>query len=113
MKKYLFVFFTLSFASAEVLLFTKNNPLSKTIDVVKSPKKVVADAHYNPALNFYLDKPVNKFAANQIDSRNTLTPGTIILSCLIRFNQLDSLDFKLLAREQDIFEGRETLIFLK
>ena len=72
-------------------LIYKNNPLSKTIDVVKSPKKVVADAHYNPALNFYLDKPVNKFAANQ----------------------LDSLDFKLLAREQDIFEGRETLIFLK
>lgn len=91
----------------------RNNPVTKTIDIVKSGKMIVAFGHYNPAFNFYLNNTVKKLEATQIDSLNTLPQGTIILTCSTHFHELESLHLNLLAREHDIFEGRETLIFSK
>lgn len=91
----------------------KNNPVSKTINIVKSANSVMSYGHYNSAFNFYLDKPIKRFRPNQIDSLKTLPAGTVVLTCSTHFKEIDSLHFTLLAREHDVFEGRETLVFLK
>ena len=91
----------------------KNNPVSKTLSVVRSAPRVVSYRHYNAGYNFYLDGPIKRFQANEIDSIKLLMPGTVIITSAALLKELDAIPLRTIAWQHDIFEDRETVILSK
>jgi 4-amino-4-deoxy-L-arabinose transferase-like glycosyltransferase len=91
-------------------LVYQNNPVSKTLPLVKKASTVLAYRHYNAGYNFYLDKPIQKLDASEIDSLSRALPGTIVITSFALLKELNLPDLKTIAVEHDIFERRETVI---
>lgn len=108
----MFIYFAFNVLVLQVIYprLYRNNPVSKTLDIVASAPKVVAFGHYNPAFNFYLAALVEKTSANEIELLTRTIPGTVVLTSSSQLQQLDSLHLKIIAREHDLFEDRETFI---
>jgi len=110
---------TISFVFNTLMLFVvypyvyKNNPVAKTLPLLKSAPRVIAYKHYNAGFNFYLDKPIKRFGTAEIDSIKMSLPGTMIITTSALLNELDSLRLKTIAWQHDIFERRETVILTK
>lgn len=105
-----FLVFNLVMFNMAYPLVYANNPVAKTLSKVRSASAVAAYQHYNPAYNFYLEKAVPKLSKKQIDSVARYAPETIILTSSSDAKELDYLKLNLVAKEHDIFEGRETII---
>jgi 4-amino-4-deoxy-L-arabinose transferase-like glycosyltransferase len=87
-----------------------NNPVAKTLPLLQKASTVVAYRHYNAGYNFYLDKPIQKLEANQIDSLLDAEPGTVVITSAALLKELDRPKLKTVAFEHDIFERRETVL---
>jgi len=110
---------TISFVFNTLMLFIvypsvyNNNPVAKTLAVLKTAPRVISYKHYNAGYNFYLDRPIARFNGNEIDSIKLSEPGTIIITTSALLNELDSLHLKKIAWQHDIFERRETVLLAK
>ena len=110
---------TISFVFNTLMLFVvyplvyNNNPVAKTLPIIKTAPRVIAYKHYNAGYNFYLNQPITRFDGNQIDSIKMSLPGTLIITSSDLAKELDSLHLKTVAWQHDIFERRETVILTK
>ncbi|HUS00380.1 MAG TPA: glycosyltransferase family 39 protein [Chitinophagaceae bacterium] len=92
----------------------KQNPVSKTIAIVKQAPLVISYKTYNPGYNFYLNADIKKY--DSVDSINFLLEqdlGAIVIS---RKEYLDSLkrsDLEVVAEHRDLFELPTTIILKK
>ncbi len=87
------------------------NPVAKTIDLVKNSSYVYAYQIYNPGYNFYLTKIIQKF--NSVDSlKQALSnhPDAIVISRMDFLDSLNMLDLKIIASHHDLFELPTTII---
>ena len=89
----------------------KQNPVSKTIDIIKSLPTILSYKTYNPGYNFYLNRNVKKY--DSIDSLNIQlqqNPGAIVISRKEFLDSLQKIDLQVIAQHRDIFELPTTII---
>jgi len=91
----------------------RNNPVSKTLPIIKNAPTVVAYRHANAGYNFYLDKPIRRLDAEEIDSLCKAVPGTIVITSAALLKELYKLPLKTVAIEHDNFERRETVLLTR
>lgn len=87
-----------------------NNPVSNTLPIVKNASTVVAYRHSNAGYNFYLDKPIRRLDAHEIDSLCKTEPGTVVITTAELLKELNQLSLRTIAIEHDNFERRETVL---
>ena len=87
-----------------------NNPVSKTLPIVKNASTVVAYRHANAGYNFYLNTPIRRLDADEIDSLCKAVPGTVVITSTELLKELDKLPLRTIAIEHDNFERRETVL---
>ena len=87
------------------------NPVSKTIDLVKQENNVYAYNIFNPGYRFYLDKNIPR-AFNKSTIKHWLdsTSNAIIITRTDYLDSLQGLPLKEIARHHDIFELPTTVI---
>lgn len=89
----------------------RQNPMSKTIDVVKKAPRVIAYRSYNPAYNFYLNQQVYLYPTlDSIKLALKEHPDAIIISRKEYLDSLNTLDVKVIATHHDVFELPTTII---
>ncbi len=89
----------------------KQNPVSKTIDIVKHSPTVISYKTYNPGYNFYLDENIKKY--DSIDSLSIYlqqNPGATIISRKQFLSSLQTIGLDVVAEHHDIFELPTTII---
>jgi 4-amino-4-deoxy-L-arabinose transferase-like glycosyltransferase len=90
----------------------RHNPVTKTLHLLPQDEQVYAYKIYNPAYNFYLNKPVKVLDDPlQVKQLITTNPKAIVISRENHLPELDSLPVKLLAKERDLFETATTVLF--
>jgi uncharacterized membrane protein len=89
----------------------KQNPMSKTIDMVKQYDKVVSYQIFHPSYTYYLPERVTVFKS--IDSLKIfmLSNKAIVLSRKDFANELKSIGLKEKAAVHDLFEGNTTVLY--
>lgn len=89
----------------------QHNPVTKTLHLLHKDEQVYAYKIYNPAYNFYLNKPIqmldNAAQVNEVIHRQ---PHAVIISRENHLPELDGVPFKLLAKERDLFETATTVL---
>ncbi|MBA3673498.1 MAG: glycosyltransferase family 39 protein [Chitinophagaceae bacterium] len=83
----------------------KQNPVSKTIDLIKQSTHIFSYKIYNPGYNFYLEKNIKKY--DFVDSLNVQlqqNPDAIIISRKEFLDSLQLLNLDVIAEHHDIFE---------
>ena len=89
----------------------KNNPVTKTLPLLHANEQVYSYKIYNPAFNFYLNKPIQVLDdAAAVTRILTNNPQAIIISRESLLPELQSLPYKLLAKERDLFETATTVL---
>ncbi|HEY8897269.1 MAG TPA: glycosyltransferase family 39 protein [Niastella sp.] len=89
----------------------QHNPVTKTLHLLRKDEQVYAYRIYNPAFNFYLNKPIRVLHdPQQVKQVVTTQPNAIIISRENHLQELDSLPVKLLAKERDLFETATTVL---
>ena len=89
----------------------KQNPVAKTIDIVKQAPAVFAYKIYNPGYNFYLDKNVKRYQS--LDSLNTQmkqNPAAVVISRKEFADSLQLLNLDVISEHHDLFELPTTVI---
>ncbi len=89
----------------------KQNPVAKTIEMVRHSSSVISYQTYNPGYNFYLNYNIKKY--DSVDSVNFLlqqAPDAIIISRKEFIDSLKRLDMDVIAEHRDIFELPTTII---
>ena len=89
----------------------KQNPVAKTIDIVKNAPAVLSYKIYNPGYNFYLNGNIKKYES--IDSLNIQlqqNPGAIVISRKEFFDSLQTIGVDIIVEHRDIFELPTTII---
>jgi 4-amino-4-deoxy-L-arabinose transferase-like glycosyltransferase len=89
----------------------KQNPVTKTIEIVKNAPAILSYKIYNPGYNFYLSGNIKKF--DSIDSLNIQlqkVPGTIVISRKEFLDSLQTIGLDTIAEHRDIFELPTTII---
>ena len=92
----------------------KQNPVAKTIDMIKQAPVVIAYKTYNPGYNFYLNSDIKKYES--VDSINLLLekdPGAIVITRKVFTDSLKRLDLEIIAEHRDLFELPTTVILRK
>lgn len=87
------------------------NPVAKTIEVIRQSPAVISYQTYNPGYNFYMNTNIKKY--DSVDSVNLFlqqNPGAIIISRKEFLDSLKRSDSKLIAEHRDIFELPTTII---
>ena len=112
----LFVFYTifhLVFFNCLYPVIFKQNPMSKTIDIVKKYDKVVAYQIFHPSYTFYLPERVEVF--KNLDSLKTYLQNNqaAVISRKIYSDEMKSIGLEEKASMHDLFEGNTTVIFVK
>ncbi|OQP58212.1 hypothetical protein A3860_07765 [Niastella vici] len=89
----------------------QHNPVTKTLHLLNRDEQVYSYQIYNPAYNFYLNKPV-KVLVNPAEVSELIAsnPQAIIISREKNIRELDGVPIKLLARERDLFETATTVL---
>lgn len=101
-----FLFLTLAYPA-----IYKLNPISKTQHLLLKDEQVYSYQIYNPAYNFYLNKPVIVFEkAASIDSLFHVNPLAKVITRANLLPDLNSIPVKVLAKERDLFETPYTVI---
>ena len=87
------------------------NPVAKTINIVKNAPAILSYKNYNPGYNFYLNGNIKKY--DSIDSLNIQLqkdPGAIIISRKEFLDSLQTIGLDVIAEHRDIFELPTTII---
>ena len=89
----------------------KQNPMSKTIDMVKKYDKVVSYQIFHPSFTYYLRQRVPVF--DNLDSLKSylLTNKAAVISRKDFADNLRSIGLKEQASVHDLFEGSTTIIY--
>lgn len=89
----------------------KQNPVTKTLDLLDPNKQVYAYEIYNPAFNFYLNKPVKKFTDTaELQSALQKDTSGILITRLKLLSSIDTTKYQVLAIERDLFESSTTVL---
>jgi 4-amino-4-deoxy-L-arabinose transferase-like glycosyltransferase len=89
----------------------QHNPVTKTLPLLKKDEQVYSYKIYNPAFNFYLNKPVKMLDdAAQVRQVITANPHAVIISRENHLPELEGVPFKLIAKERDLFETATTVL---
>lgn len=89
----------------------KQNPVAKTIDMVKASPNVYAYDIFNPGYRFYLDKNIPRaFDKTTIQHWLDSTANAIIITRTDYLDSLKGLPLQEIARHHDIFELPTTVI---
>ena len=98
----------LSYAYPELY---KQNPVAKTIDIVKTAPHVYAYDIFNPGYRFYLDKNIPRaFDIATMQHWLDSTGNAIIITRTDYLESLKGLQLQEVARHHDIFELPTTVI---
>jgi 4-amino-4-deoxy-L-arabinose transferase-like glycosyltransferase len=99
----------LSFAYPSVY---RQNPVAKTIHLLAPDEQLYAFKTYNPAYNFYTSRPIkvihNERSLHQLFEE---IPEAKVISREGELNSLSSYNVKIIAKEKDLFETPNTIIF--
>ncbi len=88
-----------------------NNPMSKTIAIVKEYEHVVSYGLFNSAYVFYVKDPIKEFHdPNSLRSFLDEHPNTIIILRKEKAGELNSLSLKKVAEHHDLFELPTTVL---
>ena len=89
----------------------KQNPMSKTIDMVKSYDHVVAYHIFHPSFTYYLPNRIPVF--KDLDSLKTFLQQNkaVVISRKYYSGDLESIGLKEKASVHDLFEGNTTVLF--
>lgn len=90
------------------------NPVAKTIDMVKRSSNIYCYTSFNPGYRFYLDKniPVTK-SVDTLKNWLQHTKDAIVITQTYYLDSLKNLPLEEIARHHDIFELPTTVIFKK
>jgi 4-amino-4-deoxy-L-arabinose transferase-like glycosyltransferase len=89
----------------------RHNPVTKTLHLLHKDEQVYSYKIYNPAYNFYLNKPVQVLEEPaQVSALIATHPHAIIISRENLLSELSGASIKLLARERDLFETATTVL---
>ncbi len=89
----------------------RNNPVAKTQHLLRKHEQVYAYKTYNPAYNFYLNKPIKVLDTAEELGALLQQPGIIkIISREAYLSELRQFPLKLIATERDLFETATTII---
>ncbi|HEV8080735.1 MAG TPA: glycosyltransferase family 39 protein [Chitinophagaceae bacterium] len=89
----------------------KQNPVAKTIGLIKKSRLILSYKIYNPGYNFYLDESIKKYES--VDSLNVQlqqNPDAIIISRKEFLDSLQLLNLDVIAEHHDIFELPTTIV---
>ncbi|MDQ6757619.1 MAG: glycosyltransferase family 39 protein [Bacteroidota bacterium] len=87
------------------------NPVAKTIELVKKSPHIISYKTYNPGYNFYLDSNIKKYeSVDSIDLQLQQHPDAIIISRKEFLDSLKKLDIEIVAEHRDIFELPTTIV---
>lgn len=103
--------FNLLFLAVGYPAVYQHNPVTKTLHLLNKDEQVYSYKIYNPAFNFYLNKPIKMLddtaALNQV---LTAHPQAVIISRESHLPEMEGLPFQLLAKERDLFETATTVL---
>jgi 4-amino-4-deoxy-L-arabinose transferase-like glycosyltransferase len=89
----------------------RHNPVTMTLHLLRKDEQVYSYKIYNPAYNFYLNRPVQMLDnPDQVSRLVSRQPHAIIISRENHLSELDSLPIQLLAKERDLFETATTVL---
>lgn len=89
----------------------KHNPVTKTLHLLHKDEQVYSYKIYNPAYNFYLNKPIKVLdTPDQLNEIMTTHPEALVISRESLLPELQSLHYTLRAKERDLFETATTVI---
>ena len=89
----------------------KQNPVSKTIEIVKDSPAVFSYKIYNPGYNFYLEGNIKKYdSLDSLNSQLQKSPSAIVISRKEFLDSLKTIDLDVIAEQRDIFELPTTII---
>ena len=92
----------------------QQNPVAKTIEIVKQAPVVIAYQTYNPGYNFYLSADIKKYdSVDSINFQLQQNPGAIVITRKEFSDSLKRLDLKVVAEHRDLFELPTTVILRK
>ena len=91
----------------------RQNPVAKTLPLVKKHQPVFAYEIYNPGYNFYLNTNIRKFY--NVDSLQTAllqNPDAILITRTNYIDTLKRLNLVEVARHHDLFESPTTILYV-
>jgi hypothetical protein len=89
----------------------KQNPVAKTIDMVKKSPLVLSYQIYNPGYNFYLGNNIKIYnSIDSLDNQLRQDPEAIIISRKEFIDSLKTLNVDVIAEHRDLFELPTTII---
>jgi hypothetical protein len=89
----------------------RHNPVTITLPLLPANEQVYSYKIYNPAFNFYLNKSIQVLDdAAAVNRVLTTNPQAIIISRESLLPELETLPYKLLAKERDLFETATTVL---
>ena len=89
----------------------KQNPVAKTIEIVKNSPAVFSYKIYNPGYNFYLNSNIKKYESiDSLKIQLQQNPGAIIISRKEFLDSLQTIGIDIIAEHRDIFELPTTII---
>lgn len=107
----LYTVFNLLFLNWLYPVIYRQNPMSKTIDLVKKHEKVVAYQIFHPSFTYYLPERVHVFRS--LDSLKTFLAqyDAAVISRKTFAQELESINLKEAASVHDLFEGNTTVVY--
>jgi len=89
------------------------NPVAKTLSIVKQHQQVYSYMLYNAAYNFYLDEPVKKiFNVDTLQAALKINPSAIVISRAENSADLQKLNLFKVAEHQDLFELHTNVLYV-
>lgn len=89
----------------------EQNPVAKTIDIVKQSPHIYAYQIYNSAYNFYLNTNIKKYySLDSLRFALQQNPDAIIISRKDFLDSLNTLNLQIIASHHDLFELPTTVI---
>lgn len=89
----------------------KQNPVAKTIEIVKRSPVVLSYQIYNPGYNFYLNSNIKRYQSlDSINAQLRQNPEAIVISRKEFTDSLRSLNLDIIAEHRDLFELPTTII---
>jgi 4-amino-4-deoxy-L-arabinose transferase-like glycosyltransferase len=89
----------------------EQDPVSKTINLVKQHRYIYSYQIYNPGYNFYLNTNIKEYPTlDSVKAKLAEHPGALIISRKEFVDSLKTLDLEVIAEHHDIFELPTTVI---
>lgn len=107
-------FFNIIFLHVVYPRLYEQNPVSKTIRLVKQYRHIYSYQIYNPGYNFYLNTKIVEYPQlDSIRAKLQQHPDALIISRKDFAEELKQLDLEVIAEHHDIFELPTTIILKK